>query len=167
MCRSKVTRIRRAQAEDMAEVMRIYAAARRFMRASGNPMQWGSTYPPEETVKKDIVAGDLYIGEGADGKAHTVFAFLSRSEPLYENVPEADFRVTDYRAIHRVASDGEVSGTAKACFDYCSERAASLRIDTHADNAVMQRRLEKYGFRRAGRVYAEDGSPRIAYEKEC
>lgn len=166
MGKSEIARIRRAQESDLEDALRIYEAARRFMRENGNPKQWGESYPPEETVKRDIAAGELYICEGEDGKTHAVFAFLE-NEPLYDNAREADFRIADYRAIHRVAADGEVRGAAAVCFKYCSERAKSLRIDTHEDNSVMQAQLEKFGFRRCGMVCAEDGSPRIAYEKEC
>jgi RimJ/RimL family protein N-acetyltransferase len=40
-----------------------------------------------------------------------------------------------------------------------------VRIDTHADNKVMQHVLEKRGFRRTGIIYLENGDPRIAFEK--
>ena len=45
----------------------------------------------------------------------------------------------------------------------------SIRIDTHEGNLPMQRALEKSGFARCGTIFlkggAEDGDPRIAFEK--
>ena len=41
-----------------------------------------------------------------------------------------------------------------------------LRIDTHGDNTVMQRLMEKLGFTHCGTIYVEeDDYPRLAYEK--
>ena len=48
---------------------------------------------------------------------------------------------------------------------FCEGIIKHLRIDTHADNKVMQKQILKNGFTRRGIVYMEDGSPRIAYEK--
>ncbi|WP_418133528.1 hypothetical protein [Adlercreutzia sp.] len=46
---------------------------------------------------------------------------------------------------------------------------ASVRIDTHADNAPMRRAVEKFGFIPCGditlREGPEAGAPRIAFEK--
>jgi len=45
----------------------------------------------------------------------------------------------------------------------------SIRIDTHEGNLPMQSALKKAGFIRCGRIFlqggAEDGDPRIAFEK--
>ncbi len=42
--------IRKAAEGDLPRIMEIYAVARRFMAAHGNPNQWGPTnWPPEET----------------------------------------------------------------------------------------------------------------------
>ena len=42
----------------------------------------------------------------------------------------------------------------------------NIRIDTHEDNRIMQHLLDKYGFAKCGCIYVEDGTPRIAYQKE-
>jgi ABC-type sugar transport system substrate-binding protein len=38
-------------------------------------------------------------------------------------------------------------------------------IDRHKDNAIMQHILESHHFTICGTIYADDGSPRIAYQK--
>ena len=40
-----------------------------------------------------------------------------------------------------------------------------LRGDTHRDNKVMQRVMEKNGLEYRGIIYLEDGGERLAYEK--
>ena len=42
----------------------------------------------------------------------------------------------------------------------------SLRVDTHEDNWNMNHFLIKHGFVRCGMIFVEDGTPRVAYEKE-
>lgn len=42
--------IRPARPSDFDQILEIYAAARRFMKASGNPTQWGDTEPSEVRV---------------------------------------------------------------------------------------------------------------------
>lgn len=51
------------------------------------------------------------------------------------------------------------------CLDWSYEQCHNLRIDTHDDNRIMQHILEKTGYVKCGRIYVEDGSPRIAYHK--
>ena len=46
-------------------------------------------------------------------------------------------------------------------FAHCSR----LRIDTHADNRIMQRLLLDRGFCHCGTILLKDGSPRLAYFK--
>ncbi len=54
--------IRNTEPEDFARVMEIYAHARDFMAAHGNPRQWGITnWPPESLVRQDIATGRGYV----------------------------------------------------------------------------------------------------------
>ncbi|MBR4550649.1 MAG: GNAT family N-acetyltransferase, partial [Oscillospiraceae bacterium] len=66
----------------------------------------------------------------------------------------------------RIASSGTVPGTGRFCLDWAYAQAKHLRIDTHPDNRVMQRLLERCGFRRTGIIHVvEDNDPRLAYER--
>ena len=58
-----------------------------------------------------------------------------------------------------------MKGIGQAVIDWCGARSRNLRIDTHADNRVMQRLAERCGFRRCGIVYVANGTPRIAYQR--
>ena len=68
--------------------------------------------------------------------------------------------------MHRIGSDGKKRGIFNAALDYCKTVIPDLRIDTHADNKVMQKLITAYGFDRCGIIYIDDGSPRIAYQYE-
>ena len=53
--------IRTATSADRSEILEIYARARRFMQETGNPTQWGDSYPPEELVDEDISMGYSHV----------------------------------------------------------------------------------------------------------
>lgn len=53
--------MRRAIQADLDDILDIYKSARAFMRASGNPNQWGNKFPEPQTVRADIVAGHLWV----------------------------------------------------------------------------------------------------------
>ena len=69
-----------------------------------------------------------------------------------------------YDILVAVAGDGQVHGLFRCAADYCKRLSANIRIDTHANNATMQRQIEKNGFRKCGIIYVSDGSPRLAYQ---
>ena len=54
--------IRKATEKDFSQMMKIYAYARDFMKAHGNPNQWGPTnWPPEALIHNDIKDGNSYV----------------------------------------------------------------------------------------------------------
>lgn len=155
--------IRKATPRDLPRIREIYEMARQFMRKNGNHSQWGKGDEPEALIEGDICQGNLYVLEEAD--IHAVFAFIIGEDPTYLEIEEGNWKSEEpYAAVHRVASDGTVQGVLGHVMDYCSAQVPHLRIDTHADNKVMQHVLEKYGFVSCGIVHVPDGSPRIAYE---
>lgn len=157
--------IRKAKLEDLPEIMEIYSIARGFMAENGNPTQWGSAYPPREMIEEDIRDGCSYVWEGSEG-LEGVFYFKEGEDPSYVRIENGAWLNEDsYGAIHRVASRGRQKGMLAACVEWCWQRCKNLKIDTHEDNHVMQNALEKNGFVRCGRIYVEDRSPRIAYQK--
>ena len=160
----EVRMIRKATDKDLESILKIYATAREFMKKTGNPNQWGDSFPPRDMLVKDIAKGDLYILE-EDNNICAVFAFILGEDPTYAYIEDGSW-LSDkpYAAIHRVASDGSVHGVLKKAVEYASGIINHIRIDTHMDNKVMQHLIEKCGFKKCGIIYVEDGSPRIAYE---
>lgn len=155
--------IRSAVIGDMPELLRVYEAARAFMRAHNNPSQWGNNNPPACELEKNIARGELYVME-SKGKVHAAFAFIPGEDPTYRVIEGAWRDDSPYAAIHRVASDGELKGVFSRCAAYCKARCGHLRIDTHADNYPMQGAIQKEGFLPCGVIYLENGYPRLAFE---
>jgi len=156
--------VRKANLKDLPRVEEIYAYARSFMRQTGNPNQWGNSYPPREQIVQDIEAGELFVTEDAN-KIHGVFFFRIGEDPTYDKIYDGNWRSdTPYGTIHRIAGDG-TGGILRIAAAYGAARIDHLRIDTHQNNHVMQKALHRQGFERRGIIYIEDGSPRIAYDK--
>lgn len=155
--------IRKAQLEDLSVIEKIYAYARKFMADHDNPDQWGNTYPSREMLMDDIEKQLLYVLCG-ELQIHGVFYFYIGADPTYAEIFEGFWRSdTAYGTIHRIAGDGS-GGILNSAVAFCKERCSHLRIDTHADNYVMQKAILKQGFSERGIVYMEDGTPRIAYD---
>lgn len=156
--------IRLAEMSDLTEILRIYAHARAYMAEQGNPSQWGKVKPPRETLEQDIKKRQLYVCTN-DNSIYGVFALIFGADPTYARIERGNWKSAEpYGAIHRVAGDGTVKGVFAECLEYCKARSWHLRIDTHADNRIMQHCIEKNGFDRCGMIHIQDGTPRIAYE---
>ena len=148
----------------LLSVLEIYKTARELMRNTGNPDQWKSTYPEREIVEADIEKGELF-GVFSDGELCAVFAFLHGEDSVYDRICEGNWTGSaQYRAIHRVASNGRVKGVLGIILEYCKGFGTDLKIDTHRDNKIMQHLLSKYGFVKCGKIYLENGEERLAYQ---
>ena len=151
-------------------MMDVYAAARAFMAAHGNPNQWGPTnWPPEELIRRDIADGNSYVCLDGDGRIVGTFFFVQGKdvEPTYREITDGRWRdESPYGVVHRLASDGSARGVGAFCLEWAFSRCGHLRIDTHGDNVVMQNLVRKLGFVRCGTIHVvEDDYPRFAYEK--
>lgn len=156
--------IRHATTADLPGILEIYEIARDYMKAAGNPTQWGDHHPPCDMLEADIEQRQLYVCEEG-GALLGVFALTAGDEPSYAYIENgAWLSDTPYLTIHRIASSGKVKGVFGRCVDYCKAQSDHLRIDTHADNKTMQRVVPQHGFTKCGIVYVSDGSARIAYE---
>lgn len=164
--------IRAAVLGDLPQMMEIYAAARQFMRETGNPDQWKDSYPEEEIVREGILEGKAFVcvagrpEEGEEGELLGTFYFAEEEDPTYQKIEEGRWLNEEpYGVVHRVAGSGKVKGFAKACFDWAGKQCNNLKIDTHRDNHVMQHVLEKNGFTRCGIIYLLNGEERLAYQR--
>ena len=155
--------VRKAKWEDLPRILEIYAYARKFMAENGNPTQWGNSHPAQMVLEDDITKGNLFLVENEAG-IHGVFAFILGVDPTYLQIYEGAWRAdTAYGTIHRIASDGS-GGILSAALDHARNTISHIRMDTHADNHIMQRALAKAGFSRRGIIYIAGGTPRIAYD---
>ena len=156
--------IRKATANDLDEILRVYASAQDFMIRSGNPHQWGRRYPTRALLEADIRAGNCFVCT-ENGTPHGVFVLRFDEEPTYGVIEDGAWpNGLPYITIHRVASDGAVPGVFSAAVAFCRALSDCIRIDTHRDNEVMQRHIAAEGFRYCGIIRLADGSPRLAYQ---
>ena len=158
--------IRKAVLADIDSIMRCYDIARQTMRASGNLNQWTNGYPSRQHVARDIADGISYVGVDEDESIVMVFAFFIGDDPTYAVIENgAWLNNHKYGTIHRLASDTRHHGILRLCVDFCSTMIDKIRLDTHADNHIMQHAAEKLGFKPCGIIYCQDGTPRIAYQR--
>ncbi len=156
--------IRLAKFEELNRILEIYAYARNFMVETGNRNQWLDGYPVKEMLEDDIAAKTLYVME-EDAHIYGVFAFVIGDDPTYTVIEKGTWRSNElYGTIHRIASSGEKHGLLDQCVEFCLTKMNYLRIDTHHDNKVMQKKILQNGFESCGIIYAIDGNPRIAYD---
>lgn len=159
--------IRKATQADLTQILELYAGARDFMVRTGNPNQWAQRgWPPEELIRQDISREKSFVCcEGETVLAVFYYDWGADIDPTYRRIDGAWLDGGPYGVVHRIAARPG-SGAGKLCIRWAFERSGHLRIDTHADNRVMQHVLEKLGFTRTGMIYLEpDNDPRIAYEK--
>ena len=98
--------IRLARKEDIQNIMPLYAYARKFMAANGNPHQWNGNYPASEDILKDIANGNYYVctPENAPEKIVGGFAFIIGREPNYAVIENGAWHSDQpYGTIHRIA----------------------------------------------------------------
>ena len=131
--------IRNATMAEFEPIMKIYQTAQAFMIRSGNPTQWGHFYPTEALVQSDIRQHVCEVMFDETG-IHGVFALFEGEDPTYACIEGGRWRNNaPYIAIHRLAGDGQVHGLFPCAVRYCKEISKNIRVDTHADNKIMQR----------------------------
>lgn len=160
--------IRKSAENDFETIMKTFEFARNFMSEHGNPNQWGTNWPPESLIHKDIADGKSYVCiEGGKIAGTFFYNFGKDIEPTYKVITEGSWLSNEpYGVIHRIASNRIVKGVGEFCINWAYAQSGHLRIDTHSNNAVMQNLLTKLNFVRCGIIYVEkDNSPRFAFEK--
>lgn len=146
-------------------IMQIYDNARKFMRKNGNKNQWINGYPSRELILKDIEQKRFY-GVYDNNELIGVFMMFVGNDPTYDKIYNGSWLNDEkYVVIHRIGTIAHGKGVAKACYDFALSKCNNLRIDTSEENAIMQRSLNKNGFKYCGIIYLENGASRLAYQK--
>lgn len=158
-----MTEIRTATLPDLDEILLVYERARAFMAENGNPNQWKKVHPPKESLIENIAEQKLYVLTN-DDVIDGVFFFDKGPDPTYEYIEGEWLNGKPYSVIHRIASSGRTKGVLKACVNYCLTLCDNIRMDTHADNIIMQSALKKLGFIHCGTIYVPDYGPMKAYQ---
>ncbi|MBD5242230.1 MAG: N-acetyltransferase [Barnesiella sp.] len=159
-------KIHPAKRSDIPRIIAIFDAAKIYMRAQGNHVQWTGSYPEIAIIEKDISDGNLYVGIGNDGVIHCAFSLIPGNDPTYSRIENGQWLNNEpYFTIHRLASDGYTANVLKRCVAFSFNLTENIRIDTHESNRTMLAALSTLGFIRCGTIYVNDGTPRIAFQK--
>ena len=165
--RQKIT-YRRATHSDHAAVVEILRAAIRRLGDAGVP-QWQQGYPNGDSIATDILRGVgrvLCVGE----RVVAYGAVIATGEEAYNNIEGAWLTAGDYLVVHRLCVAEEFVGCGLGRHfllaveqEAAREGVQSVRVDTHADNRIMQHLLPALGYTYCGVIHYE--SPRMAFEK--
>lgn len=160
---------RKATEKDLQTATALIEQAKVFLRENGVD-QWQTGYPNEGAIAGDLQRGEGYVME-AEGQVRGYACICFTGEPCYNDLEGKWLSDLPYGVVHRMAIDDvcKGKGAAPAFFRFaeelCKERdIRSIRVDTDADNRMMQRVLEKQGFTYCGTV-CFDNSEKIAFEK--
>ena len=164
---------RRATRKEIDRVMQILLDARTRIGRLGID-QWQYCYPTRDIVLDDFNKGRLFVAVDENEVIHAVCSVITDGEPTYDKIYDGAWLsgVAKYMAVHRfaVAPDvlrcGVASGVVAFALEFAKENGfVGVRIDTHEGNVPMRGMLEKNGFVACGKIFLEDGQPRVAYER--
>ncbi len=156
--------IRTAVPGDLEALRDLYAAARRFMAAHGNPEQWGNSHPPQELLLANINAGALKVCCRPDGSIAGAFSLFDH-EDTYDIMKEGRWlNDAPYLVMHSVASYGGC-GAGTFMLEYVKGLTDNIRIDTKEENQPMRALLQRQGFVLCGVIELKAGrGERLAYQ---
>lgn len=158
--------IRHALKSDVDRISQIFNHARDFMVQTGNPNQWTANYPNAEVLNEDIEKCDCYVIQ-SHGQVEATFVLKKGIEPAYSVLKNGEWLNDEapYITIHRVASSGKIKGILHLIMQFAKvQRINNLRIDTHRDNKVMLKAIEREGFTYCGLVYYGPQKERLAFQ---
>ena len=164
--------LRLSNEKDLTEIMSIIDEAKKFLK-NNKVDQWQNGYPNKEVILNDINKNESYVIEN-NGEVIGTTALSFAGEKNYDKIYEGKWISNGpYAVIHRIAVS-KVKGLKnigteilKKSEELCIANGINnIKIDTHEDNIHMQKLLLKNNYKYCGVIYLEDGSKRIAFEKE-
>ncbi|MCR5646627.1 MAG: GNAT family N-acetyltransferase [Bacteroidales bacterium] len=157
---------RHSTMEDLPIILQLRDQAREIMRSYGNVNQWPEGYPLEEKFINDIKDECSFVMIDAAGSVVGTFAFIPGPDITYKVIYDGQWLNDEpYHVIHRIASTPDSHGILDALLDYCEAIAPNIRIDTHEDNIIMRKGLEKRGYQYCGIIHLLNGDERLAFQK--
>lgn len=164
--------LRLATIEDFEAVLKIIEECQKLMNQRGID-QWQDGYPSGEVIVSDIEAKRGYVLI-RNGCIAAYAALIFDGEQAYAHLRGGEWLTKNehYLTIHRLAVSDKFRGeNIGEYFFLLSEKEAimrnvnSVRCDTHKDNSVMLRLLQRLNYIYCGDV-SYRGSERAAFEKK-
>ena len=163
--------IRKARPSE-AEICYSFINDARAYHAKLGFVQWHEGYPVLQTIMDDINAGIGYALVNKSDEPLGYCCFVVGVEPAYKVSDGKWLNDAPYAVVHRMAFSKNIRGKGASgeAMDLLKKLALSLgiktiRVDTQAENKVMQHILEREGFVHCGYVQF-DGGPKLAYQWE-
>ncbi len=160
-----------ATANDAEQIDSIFKQGKTFLKAQGIDQWQGIHSPSIQMAKEDIQKGIGYVLRESGGDAVAYAAIIPGTDPTYIQIDGHWISSRPYCAIHRVAVSDSFrgKGLAKILLAQCKIQAKTLgaysvRIDTHAENQIMQRVILHSDFIYCGIITLAYGAKRNAYE---
>lgn len=160
---------REAKIEDIDTIAEIIAAASSRLGAAGVD-QWQRGYPNRGSIERDVEASVGRVLTLDSGEIVAYGALIYSGEKAYEELTGGEWlREGGYAVIHRLCVASKYVGYGYSRHFMCqaevqaAEQVASMRIDTHPENKIMQSLIASLGYTYCGDVVIE--SRRLAYEK--
>lgn len=152
---------RQAGERDLERAVAIMNDAIRRLGEDGVD-QWQHGYPNRERLERDIEEGIGYV-LCEEVKIVAYGAMVLTGEPAYSEISDGRWLTSegDYAVVHRMCvAEQKVGKGYGRRFIAEAERVASqskrsMRVDTHADNKVMQHLMPSMGYTYCGIIYFE------------
>lgn len=160
-----------AEQADVLEILTIFTQTKAYFREQKID-QWQGEYPGIPEIRQDIDLKQCYVAVEKELILGVIVLSLN-PEASYESLTGGAWNSEEpYTVIHRLAinNDYQGRGTSLKLLAHVEEVSLSqgrqvIRTDTHESNDGMRYILTKTGYRNTGRLFLEDGSPRIGYDK--
>lgn len=161
--------VRKAELDDLPQIMKIVADVKEEMHRAGNP-QWDDEYPQEKDFRQDIENRDLYVKDN-NGLIYG-FICLNYSEP--DEYHGLNWSLDDKcLVLHRMAvnSNFRNQGTGMLLMQFAEELAqregvTSIKSDTNSANPKMNALFQKLHYRYVGEIiFLGRSKPFNCYEK--
>lgn len=161
----------KAAAQDAAQIAELFALGRRFLKEQGIDQWQGAHSPSLSVAEADIQKNLGRVLRTEDGRVAAYAALIPGIDPTYVEIDGAWRQNGVYETVHRLTThpDFRRTGLARRLLAECQAEARahgaqSLRIDTHADNKIMQHTILSSGFCYCGVITQPSGAKRNAYE---
>jgi len=153
--------IRKAQIEDLSEILAIIKLVKKKMVEEGNP-QWDSDYPGETEYKGDIEKGELFLS----GENRIILGFMTINDSFPKEYGELPWTTSlPAFTIHRLAVNPTCTnrGVAKEMFKFAETYALekgkkSIRLDTFSKNIKAQELFKRNNYCFVGEIFMK-GKP--------
>lgn len=160
--------LRNAMPQEAEACYQCIEDARAYHKSMGFE-QWHADYPTQQTIRDDIAQGVGYVFGNEQGIIGYC-CILIGEEPAYRTIEGAWKTDRPYAVVHRMAFNRQArgGGLSRQALDqikaFCrAHQIGAIRVDTQAENKVMQHILDREGFQYCGLIQF-DGGPKLAYE---